>query len=197
MRTHSISVWIVSCVLAALPAAAQDYARNGFYIGAGAVGGIYLDVDEEVEDTFMVPFDVDADEAIGFEVFGGYRLHRHFAVEGEFEMLTESEFEAMGIDFAEIESWNLTGNVKAFPFTGRVQPFLLAGVGIMDTEVEDTVGVGFNESATEFAARFGAGVDVYLTENVVLYAGANYLLPTGDLDEVDYVSFGGGLQFRF
>jgi hypothetical protein len=54
-----------------------------------------------------------------------------------------------------------------------------------------------SESNTAFTARFGAGVELYLSEDVVTYVGANYLMATGSLDGGDYVSFGGGLQYRF
>ena len=50
---------------------------------------------------------------------------------------------------------------------------------------------------TEYAARFGAGVDVYFGRHVGMEIGASYLLPTGDLDDLDYVSGSIGLFYRF
>jgi len=46
-------------------------------------------------------------------------------------------------------------------------------------------------------ARFGGGLDFYITESIVASAGVDYLLPTGDVEDLDYVSFGWGLQYRF
>lgn len=67
----------------------------------------------------------------------------------------------------------------------------------MEAEIEDALGLGIRETQTDFAARFGAGLDIYLTENIVLSAGVDYVLPTGDVNDLDYVSFGGGGQYRF
>ena len=203
--TTVLSVLISSCLLISTPAssqdAAQDYARSGFYLGAGVVGGIYTEIDDEVEDELLAlgySVDIDTDTAVGFEVYGGYRLHPNFALEAEFEMLPDTDIDLGGFGtFAELESWTLTANAKAFPLTGRVQPFLLLGLGVMDAELEDTVGLGASQSETDFAARFGGGLDFYITENVVFSAGVDYLLPTGDVEDVDYVSFGGGVQYRF
>jgi opacity protein-like surface antigen len=195
----SVSIVIMSTSLSISPrASAQDYARSGFYVGAGVVGGSYTELEEEAED--VLPVSVDVDTAVGFEVYGGYRFHPNFAVEAEFEMLPETDIDASGFgDFAEIESWTLTGNVKVFPLTGRIQPFLLVGLGVMDAELEDTIGLGASEDETGFAARFGGGLDVYITENIAVSAGVDYVLPSGDdiLDEADYVSYGGGALIRF
>ena len=33
-----------------------------------------------------------------------------------------------------------------------------------------------------FAGRFGAGLDIYITKNIVFATGANYMLPTSDIN---------------
>jgi hypothetical protein len=45
--------------------------------------------------------------------------------------------------------------------------------------------------------RFGGGLDFYATEHVVLTLGIDYVLPFGDLEDLDYVSIGWGLRYRF
>jgi hypothetical protein len=52
-------------------------------------------------------------------------------------------------------------------------------------------------SRTEFAARFGTGIDFYFSEHWVLNFEASYVLPTGDLSEYDYIGGGMGLEYRF
>ncbi len=95
----------------------------------------------------------------------------------------------------------VTTSLKAYALTGRYQPYLLAGGGVMTVEVEtnDTTGLGTNdtETATNIALRFGGGLDFYATERIVLTLGVDYVLPFGDLEDLDYVSIGWGLRYRF
>ena len=217
-----IGIWL----LISTPALSQDYARNGFYVGAGVLGGNHTKFDNKLEDLLEdelgVDVDVENDTAVGFELYGGYRFHPNFAIEAEFEMLPEADID-IDIDLvdpdspaervriaeleAELESWTITVNLKAFwPIRrsptepiGRIHPFVLVGIGAMRAEIEETEVLGISESESGFVARFGGGLDFYLTEHIVASAGADYLLPTGDLQDLDlaYVSFGGGLQYRF
>ena len=45
--------------------------------------------------------------------------------------------------------------------------------------------------------RFGGGVEFYATPSIVLSIDADYLLPFGDLDDLDVVTIAWGLQYRF
>jgi opacity protein-like surface antigen len=186
-----------SLLLVAAPALSQDYARPGFYVGADMVGGSYTEIEDELEDA--VPVGIDVDTAIGFDAYAGYRLHPNVALEAEFELLPETDIEASGFGtFAEIETWTLTGNAVVYVLTGRIQPFALIGLGVMQAEVEDTVGLGVDEDEAGFAVRFGGGVDIYVTENVAVSVGVDYVLPgDDDLEDTDYVSYGGGAMLRF
>ncbi len=50
---------------------------------------------------------------------------------------------------------------------------------------------------TDFAGRVGGGIDIYATENIVVTLDATYVVPTGDVDDLDYLSIGWGVQYRF
>jgi opacity protein-like surface antigen len=104
-----------------------------------------------------------------------------------------------GDDFLEIESWIVTGNAKGYLLTGSIQPFALVGVGAMRAKAEEKMDLGFDlpSSETDLALRFGAGVDFYLSPRFVVDVGADYVLPTGDIEDLDYVSVGIALQYRF
>ena len=67
----------------------------------------------------------------------------------------------------------------------------------MQVEAKDTLGVGLSIEEEDFAARFGGGVDFYLDPNFVLALDTSYVLPTGDADGLDQVTFSVGLQYRF
>jgi opacity protein-like surface antigen len=167
---------------------ADDYARNGAYLGLAGSFGIYTKAEDEL------PGDADVEEPLGLNARAGYRMHPHLAAEGEFEWLSEADVEISGFDVGTIEAWTLTANGKAYPLTGRVQPFALIGLGAMLAEAE---GGGGSEVESGFAARFGAGVDVYITRNFLAAFDVSYVLPTGDLEDFDYVSIGWGLGYRF
>ena len=57
--------------------------------------------------------------------------------------------------------------------------------------------IGLSPSATEFAGRVGGGLDFYLTRNIALSAEVAYVIPTGRLADLNYLTFGGQLMFRF
>ncbi len=106
----------------------------------------------------------------------------------------------------ELESLVLTTNVKGHLLTGRYQPFVLLGVGFMRMEnkaydISDVFvwerAPQLRERTVNVAFRYGAGLDFYLTRNVVVSAEGSYLMPTGKLDGLDYYQFGVGLQYRF
>lgn len=58
-------------------------------------------------------------------------------------------------------------------------------------------GFGSNETETELAVRFGGALDSYITEHWVANLEITYVHPTGDVKDIDYFSFGGGIQYRF
>jgi hypothetical protein len=70
-----------------------------------------------------------------------------------------------------------------------------------DMKLREPVGLAFtglnSESDTAFVMRFGGGIDLYATENVVVSVDADYVLPLGNLDALDYITIGWGIQYRF
>ena len=118
-------------------------------------------------------------------------------------MMSGAGVKVLGVEAAEIETWAFTGNAKVFLLPGRIQrsgliqPFALVGLGVVHAEVKDKLGSVAGSSADGFGARFGGGADCYFTKNIALSVRATYVFATGDVDAADYVSFGGGLQYRF
>ena len=56
----------------------------------------------------------------------------------------------------------------------------------------------FLEDDWDFVIRSGAGLDVYLTRNIAISLDATYVFAVSNaLDDLDYVSFGLGLLYRF
>jgi opacity protein-like surface antigen len=177
--------------------AGQDgrFAREGFSIGAGA--GLALeqfDVDE-AEDLLGV--NVSVDDSFTLEGRAGYRFHPHFALEGVYQHYDEFQIEALGTDILSIDGWSATANLKGYLLTGRIQPYGLAGIGILDLEIKDDVGAGLEADESDVLTRFGLGVDAYVTEGIVVFVEGAYNLPLDDLDDLPFISATAGLQFRF
>jgi opacity protein-like surface antigen len=159
--------------------------------------------------------DVDSD-AFGATGRGGYRCHPRISAELQFEKVTDfdgsimengtpSNDSARNFDL-ELESLVFTNNLKGHLLTGRTQPFALLGVGFMrmESKAYDSTGASTDgraanarERTVNVAFRYGAGLDFYLTKNVVMTAEGSYLMPLGKLDGLDYYQFGVGLQYRF
>jgi opacity protein-like surface antigen len=143
----------------------------------------------------------------GFHLAGGYRLSPRFAFEGEFEWakgdlklkqtLTAPGFESTSATTKLAEySYLLFGiNTKVFALTGRIQPYVMAGVAFMHQELkyknlpdDDATGAGF---------RLGGGADLYFTENAAFRADFGYILTAGNLKDNDVMSLNVGVLWRF
>ncbi len=183
----------------------NPYARNGFYIGLAGAFAIDAAAEEELEKQSGLKLRIGDD--VGLQARLGYRFHPRFAAEYQFEWITDVDIDVQGVGFGngafQLERWASTANVKAYLATDTVQPFLLVGLGVLTVEVDgspvDDSGVFKQLSVheTDFAARFGAGLEVYATENIVINLEASYVLPAGNLKNFDYVSIGWGFQYRF
>jgi opacity protein-like surface antigen len=192
----------------------DDFARNGPFVGFAGVYAINTFEDNAEDDInsalallgYVATLDVD--ESFGVNVHVGYRFHPNFSAEFQVEWLDGFDADASvmalpvgDIATVEIEPRVFSLNAKGHLLTGRYQPFLLVGLGALTAkvEVEDAVGFGLSdiERFSGFAARFGGGIDVYATENIVVTVGADYVLPTGDVEDLDFVSIGWGFQYRF
>jgi hypothetical protein len=57
--------------------------------------------------------------------------------------------------------------------------------------------LGLSSSDMVFAGRVGGGLDFYLTRNIALSGEIAYVMPTGALGDLRYVSFGGQVLVRF
>ena len=189
----------------------EDFARRGWFVG---VAGSYAietfedDAESDFQRVLGPDVNLSVDDSFGFNGRVGYRCHRRFSAEVETEWLDgfKSDLTQPGVvQLAKVdyEPIVVTTNVKGYLLTGRYQPFLLVGAGAMtaDTKLREPVGLAFtglgSESDTAFVMRFGGGIDLYATENVVLSIDADYVLPLGNLDALDYVTIGWGIQYRF
>jgi opacity protein-like surface antigen len=182
----------------------DDYARNGAYVGANLAGAWYTEVKDDVRDAIEaadLDLKLDLESPLGIGIRAGYRFLPWLAGEFQFQWFSKAKVEVSTIDttsdFIKFETITFTGNLKAYPLTGRIQPFVLTGIGLMHADVDDKMGFGTHDTDEDFAARFGAGVDLYANRNFVVVVEGGYVLPTGSLDGMDYVFWSVGLNYRF
>lgn len=199
MFDRAIRAALLLVATALLPGvgAAQDttWGQPGFYVGLSGNAAFPTGIEQELEDLSGVS--VDVDPSLGLHARAGYRFHPHFAAEAHYEWISGFDVSVSGFDVLEVEGHAVTADVKGYLLTGRFQPFAVVGLGTLTGEVSDAVGAGFSTDETDFAARIGAGIDAYLTENLALTLDGSYVMPTGDLEDFNYFSLGWGLQYSF
>jgi opacity protein-like surface antigen len=199
----------------------DDFARRGWMVGVAGSSAIEL-FEEELQADFRRQVDpigggfgstasvasLPVDNSLGFNGRVGYRCHPRFSAEVEVEWLHgfDADLEQPGVvqlARVEVDPLVVTANAKGYLLTGRYQPFLLVGAGAMsgDLKVRDPVGLSFtgidSQSENVFAMRFGGGIDLYATKNIVVSLEADYVLPFGKLEDLNYVTLSWGFQYRF
>ncbi len=184
------------------PTQDDDFDRKGFYVGIALGGAVYTEVKDDLEKEslaalgYVIPVDVEAPPGLDARV--GYRFHRRLAGEVQLQWFPKADIEFADTKALKLETLTVTANAKGYLLTGRIQPFVVAGAGLMHFKSKDNLDFRVIKSNGDgFATRFGAGVDFYVTENIVAVGEGGYVLPFGPADGLDYVFWSVGLQSRF
>jgi hypothetical protein len=184
----------LALTLATAPAArSQDYVREGWYAGAR---GVFTQID------FDIPGDASND--FGFNVFGGYRMFKGFASDFEFEYVDAIPVDGPPGPNFYVRTFDLAWNFRVYPLAWafapsspleRVQPYLSAGPSLQWVQIQ-RIPSGDQDDGN-FAGRLGGGLDLYLSESIVLTADGIYTLGVGDVNDFRYWSLGWGFAYRF
>jgi opacity protein-like surface antigen len=176
-------------------AVAQDFSAGPYLRASGSVAfNTFTDS--------AVPLEI-SDPVLGVNASVGYRFAPYFALEAEGEWLdtfrTNTHLFGTFNIREDVDIWATTLNAKAFYPIGRVHPFLAAGIGAMHASLEFKVPTVLTQgtSHTDFAARFSAGAEVYVWENLAVVVDGSYVLGTGGVRGFNFVRAGWGLQYRF
>jgi hypothetical protein len=162
-------------------------ARTGVYVGAA-----FFYAAENFDDSIIVK------SSTGGAGFIGYRIDPLFAVEFRYEGFEGFDLEGT-IGRGTIDGYAITLNGKVFPFHGAIQPFVSFGAGGVRFRQKNVLidGSRSQTKESEAAFRVGGGIDLWLTNYVVLNAEAGYLAPLNDLSNLDSTVLSIGLTFRF
>jgi opacity protein-like surface antigen len=169
----------------------RAFSRKGPYLGVGAF---------YAPEAFDEAGPVIVRSSRGLIGLAGYRLHPRLGVELRYDWLEGFDFDSPSFSDGEIEAWSLVLGAKGYLLTGRYQPYLTGGLGVIDADVEaDRVSDGrrVHDDETEALVRIGVGVDVYLSEVLVWNLEGTINIPSGGLSDLDYGLLGTGLQLRF
>lgn len=177
--------------------AEQGYTDAGPYVGLGPAGGFSTFQDD------LKGFG----NSLGFNARGGYRFNDYLAAEALYEYMddfgstTMSRNRVAGHVDIQTNNFSLLGKL-ILPTGTLFEPYAMGGVGFLNANGNAkiaTPGVQLegDKSDTEFAGRIGGGFDVWITEHIGAYVDAAYVMPTGGLSNVRYVSLGGGIKYSF
>ncbi len=169
---------------------------------------------------------LDRQDSPGADVRFGYRFNEIFAAElnvqyfDRYELILRGtnlrrqtpfeNFSSADYDIAEIQAFNFFANMRAYAWTGPLQPYGLLGIGAVyvdadtkaapirvpvdadnDGMIDGDPDAGFDSPKIEsgsdsdvvFAGKLGGGLDYYLTNNIVLNFDISWVLTTGvDID---------------
>jgi opacity protein-like surface antigen len=204
---YLISLFVLASVIAAGAARADDadeFSKNGAYIGVGASYGVPL-FSNSLEDAF--PGHAHVSNTWGANGRLGYRFHKYMAVEGEYEWLNHFGARVGGASVGSAELQTYTANFKAIAPYGHFQPYVLAGFGVTFASLDRAAGTPIDFSHTSYSTRFGLGLDYYFTPNVALNLGSEFVVNTAKISNTidgdggsrgfDYFAAQGGLLFKF
>jgi hypothetical protein len=205
--TSAAVATILCAALASLPnptAEEEPFARRGWLLGAAGTFAVPTAVDARESDLQNLDptASLSVDDGFGMSGWGGFRCHRFAAAALEvewidsFDSATSAVVQGVPVGTIDTQTVTVTSNLKGYYWTGRYQPFLQFGAGVMTASGDSPVMAASIDDA-DFALRMGGGIDVFATENVVLNLGFDYVLPLGDVENLDYLSIGWGLEYRF
>ena len=126
------------------------------------------------------------DNAWGFNLFGGYRLFKHLAIEGNFNWYDDFEGKAGTIDF-DVSIWTLMLGLKVVApvlWEDRLFPYLRIGGGYMSAEVDFTGGNDTDDGG--FAYDVGLGFDVFVKDQISVGFDGKRVWGTGDVSEFNH-----------
>lgn len=170
----------MACALAAAAAAPfAQAAQRGLYLGGGA--GLYtLEIDD-------LEFD---DDAALLRAFGGFRFSDHWAVEADYQYLSEAKDAFLGQDVElDFEGYGISVR-PILPLGDRLDLYGRIGWTWYDAEAS-IAGVGIDGSDDDFT--WGGGVDFHLGDLLTLRGEVSRI----EVDDTDLSLVSAAVLLRF
>ena len=203
MRIRALPLMLalaVLCLTAGEAGAKGEYATRGIHVKFQGLFAIptYADVLAlNLAEGTGQPTSVSLGMSGGFDMRAGYRFHERVDFEMGFEYVAPYSIQAAGIGTGEASSWMYYVDFRVFVLTDRVQPYLLLGMGAYNITTTINGIPGFVPDGTDFAPRFGAGLDYHVDYRWGLTGEVNYVIGTRQLSQRDRLAISLGAFYRF
>ncbi|MFC3283134.1 OmpW/AlkL family protein [Litchfieldella rifensis] len=196
----SAAVIAGSCVFATQAAMAYGYSAGDFFVRGGIAK-----VNPESDNGEALGQDLDISDENGFTYGLGYLFHDKFGVELNGSESFQHDVSLGGADLGTVDRIPVNLMVNYYPLGGldaRVQPYVGAGLNYTNISGEPAD----IDARRSFGAVGQVGLDLAVTENVMLNGFANYADVDSDLRrngdqigtaKIDPMTIGGGVTFRF
>jgi len=202
MKRYVSSMMVATALIAVMAGtvrAGDEFNRPGPYIGFGPSGAL----------THFDGIFGSFGNSVGANARGGYRFNDYMAIEGLYEYMddfgsSETSRNLRRKTSASIQTNTFTVSTKLiFPTLGlsQLQPFVSGGIGFLNTKGSGKFVRGLRldgaPSTTDFIGRVDGGVDYFFTPELSTYFDVGYVIPTGDLSDMNYLSLGAGIKYNF
>ncbi len=208
---NGLACALIATVVCGYPGAARALDESTPDDRRGAIVGIHFVY--ALNDYHFDAPGLSAEDALGFEVLGGYRFNRWVDVTGVFQYQSDFTINGTALTIGGVpirgpvaSAWNVSfmPTVRGYPFADLlppwIEPFGLFGMGTFFEEIDD--GQSSDSDAT-FMFRFQGGVDFHVIPQLVIEIGAGYVVAARDLDLLglavtpNYAPFVAGVEYRF
>lgn len=164
-----------------------DYHRRGVYLGLAGSWGV-----EKFDDDN----DINIEDSVGVNARVGYHALSWLSVEAQAEYLPKFEID-FGPDTGDLAVWLAGANLRLNLPTDLIQPYALLGGGYMGADLSGAGTGGRDYDGNGGFGRVGGGVEFYFWPFLALDAGVTYVIPAGDVQDLQFLSIHWGAIYRF
>jgi hypothetical protein len=164
-----------------------DYHRRGVYLGLAGSWAV-----EKFDDDN----DINIEDSVGVNARVGYHALSWLSLEAQAEYLPKFEID-FGPDTGDLAVWLAGANLRLNLPTDLIQPYALLGGGYMGADLSGAGTGGRDYDGNGGFGRVGGGVEFYFWPFLALDAGVTYVIPAGDVQDLQFLSIHWGAIYRF
>jgi hypothetical protein len=164
-----------------------DYHRRGPYLGLAGSWAV---------EKFNDADDLDIEDSVGVNARVGYHALSWLSVEAQGEYLPKFDVD-FGPDSGDLAVWLAGANLRLNLPTDKIQPYVLLGGGYMGADLSGANSGGRDYDGHGGFGRAGGGVEFYFWPFLALDLGLTYVIPAGDVQDLDFISIHWGGLYRF
>jgi hypothetical protein len=164
-----------------------DYHRRGLYAGLAGTWAV---------EKFQDSDDIDTEDSGGVNARVGYHALSWLSVEAQAEYLPKFDID-FGANSGDLAIWLAGANLRLSLPTDLIQPYALLGGGYIGAHLSGAGTGGRDYDGHSGFGRAGGGVEFYFWPFLALDLGLTYVIPAGDVQDLDFLSIHWGALYRF